>query len=227
MCSFQAWWHYYHKRWVYQLIIPLRQAGMELSVLLAGQPQCCVSDLWLNQPKNTAQFWLLLSSPCTTSRFFSLFPHSALTASRGGQEAGRAQSLDRGLGHPDYKIQATNLTLSDAPVPCTRQTQTRGKCSCQTRALHLCHTFRPTGLGGQTELHIPTHSQVLLPAWKRENFPRGAVSGWLPAKEQWQSYHSSDKRHEKKDSSFKSFRAVLNTGNSLTFQKGLKEKKGD
>lgn len=159
MCSFQAWWHYYHKRWVYQLIIPLRQAGMELSVLLAGQPRRCVSDLWLNQPKNTAQFWLLLSSPCTTSRFFSLFPHSALTASRGGQEAGRAQSLDRGLGHPDYKIQATNLTLSDAPVPCTRQTQTRGKCSCQTRALHLCHTFRPTGLGGQTELYTfpPTH----------------------------------------------------------------------
>lgn len=156
MCSFQAWWHYYHKRWVYQLIIPLRQAGMELSVLLAGQPRRCVSDLWLNQPKNTAQFWLLLSSPCTTSRFFSLFPHSALTASRGGQEAGRAQSLDRGLGHPDYKIQATNLTLSDAPVPCTRQTQTRGKCSkpglytCVTPSgqqvwvARLSYTFPPT-----------------------------------------------------------------------------------
>lgn len=103
-------------------MIPLRLAGMELIILLAGGPRCCASDLWLNLPENTAEFWLSLSSPCTSSRFFSLFPHSAPIASRGGQEAGRAHSLDRGPGHPDYKIQTTNLALSGAPVPCTRQT---------------------------------------------------------------------------------------------------------
>lgn len=207
-------------------MVPLRLAGMELIALLAGGPQCCASDLcfWLNLPENTAEFWLLLSSPCISWRFFSLFPHSAPTASKGEQEAGSAHSLDRRPGHPDYKIQTTNLALSGAPVPCTRQTHPRKMFQFKP-GLHTCVTrWGQQVWVARLSYNIPTHAQVLLPAGKRENFPGGAVSGWLPAKEQRHSYHSSDKRHEKKAAS--SLSGQLSALVQSHFPERFKRKKG-
>lgn len=61
--------------------------------------------------------------------------------------------------------------------------------------------------------------------WKRQNFLREQLLGGLPAGEWWDSYHSSDKQHEKKDQ-LQVFQGSSQHWCSLTLQKALKEEKG-
>lgn len=182
---------------------------MELIVLLAGEPGV-VLDLWLNQHENTAEFWLLLSSPCSSSRFFSLFPHSAPRASSGRQEAGRAHGLDRDLAMLITKFKLPALTLPPAPVPCTDKHR-HGEGSSPNQGFP---PGRPPGLGDQTEWPIPPRHCPL----EQLECPQGAAPGdCLP--ENGDTVTTAATKGMKRKSSSKSFRAVLNTGAVSLYRK--------
>lgn len=183
---------------------------MELILLLAGEPGA-VLDLWLNQHENTAEFWLLLSSPCTSSSFFFLFfltlPPRACS---GGLEAWRAHSPDRDLAMLIIKFKLPVLALPAVPVLCTdKQNHREGSSPNQG--------FPPvtlSGLGGQTEWPItPMHCPL-----EKAEFPQGAVPGGCQLGNR-DTVTTAVTKGMKRKSSSKSFRAVLNTGAVSLYRK--------
>lgn len=117
-----------------------------------------------------------------------------------------------------------HLTVFCASLPYTKQTHAWRRITVflWRQPLHACMVSR---FGWSwTESHIHIH-RLLLASLKRVSFLRWAVSGWLPVKAQWHSYQSSDKRHERKNWSFKSFRAILATGTASLSRKIKKRKK--